>query len=70
MYSVGARGKIPADRGAETRQALYRPLTKWNTTIDRVDQIPHAVRSAFRAMTRGRPAPTHICLPTTCRSMR
>ena len=59
--SVGARGKFPLTE--LDQQALYRPLTKWNTTIDRVDQIPHAVRSAFRAMTTGRPGSAHICLP-------
>ena len=59
--SVGARGKFPLTE--LDQQALYKPLTKWNTTIDRVDQIPHAVRSAFRAMTVGRPGATHICLP-------
>lgn len=59
--SVGARGKFPLTE--LDQQSLYRPLTKWNTTIDRADQIPHAVRSAFRAMTTGRPGATHICLP-------
>ena len=59
--SVGARGKFPLTE--LDQQALYQPLTKWNTTIDRVDQIPHAVRSAFRAMVTGRPGATHICLP-------
>lgn len=59
--SVGARGKFPLTE--LDQQALYKPLTKWNTTIDRVDQIPGAVRSAFRAMTTGRPGATHICLP-------
>ena len=59
--SVGSRGKFPLTE--LDQQALFKPLTKWNTTIDRVDQIPHAVRSAFRAMTTGRPGATHICLP-------
>jgi acetolactate synthase-1/2/3 large subunit len=59
--SVGSRGKFPLTE--LDQEALYRPLTKWNTTIDRVDQIPHAVRSAFRAMTTGRPGSAHICLP-------
>jgi acetolactate synthase-1/2/3 large subunit len=59
--SVGARGKFPLTE--LDQKSLYKPLTKWNTTIDRVDQIPHAVRSAFRAMTTGRPGATHICLP-------
>ena len=59
--SVGSRGKFPLTE--LDQQALYKPLTKWNTTIDRVDQIPHAFRSAFRAMTTGRPGAAHICMP-------
>ena len=59
--SVGSRGKYPLTE--LDQHALYRPLTKWNTRIDRVDQIPGAVRSAFRAMTTGRPGAAHICLP-------
>jgi len=59
--NVGSRGKFPLTE--LDQQAMYKPLTKWNTTIDRVDQIPHAVRSAFRAMVTGRPGATHICLP-------
>ncbi|HUP30304.1 MAG TPA: thiamine pyrophosphate-binding protein [Usitatibacter sp.] len=59
--SVGARGKFPLTE--LDQQSLYRPLTKWNTTVDRVDQIPSAVRGAFRAMTTGRPGAAHICLP-------
>ena len=58
---VASRGKFPLTE--LDQQSLYRPLTKWNTRIDRVDQIPHAVRSAFRAMTTGRPGAAHICLP-------
>ena len=59
--SVGARGKFPLTE--LDQPALYKPLTKWNTRVDRVDQIPHAVRSAFRAMTTGRPGAAHIALP-------
>jgi acetolactate synthase-1/2/3 large subunit len=59
--SVGARGKFPLTE--LDQQSLYRPLTKWNTTLDRVDQIPAAVRGAFRAMTTGRSGAAHICLP-------
>jgi acetolactate synthase-1/2/3 large subunit len=58
---VGSRGKFPLTE--LDQQSLYRPLTKWNTTVDRVDQIPGAVRGAFRAMTTGRPGAAHICLP-------
>ena len=59
--SVGSRGKYPLTE--LDQQALYRPLTKWNTTVDRVDQIPGVVRGAFRAMTTGKPGSAHICLP-------
>ncbi len=59
--SVGARGRFPLTE--LDQRALYAPLTKWNTVIDRVDQIPHAMRSAFRAMTTGRPGAAHIGLP-------
>jgi len=59
--SVGSRGKFPLTE--LDQRSLYRPLTKWNTTIDRVDQIPGAVRSAFRVMTTGRTGAAHICLP-------
>jgi acetolactate synthase-1/2/3 large subunit len=59
--SVGSRGKFPLTE--LDQQALYKPLTKWNTTVDRVDQIPGAVRGAFRAMTTGRPGAAHICFP-------
>ena len=37
------------------QQSLFRPVTKWNTTIDLASQIPGAVRNAFRAMTTGKP---------------
>ena len=59
--SVASRGKFPLTE--LDQQALYRPLTKWNTTVDRAEQIPGAVRGAFRAMTPGRPGAAHICLP-------
>jgi acetolactate synthase-1/2/3 large subunit len=59
--SVGSRGKYPLTE--LDQEALYRPLTKWNTTIDRADQIPGAVRAAFRAATTGRPGAAHLCLP-------
>ncbi|MBI3042731.1 MAG: thiamine pyrophosphate-binding protein [Betaproteobacteria bacterium] len=42
---------------------LFRPLTKWNAVLDRADKIPETVRSAFRAMTTGRPGAAHLCFP-------
>ena len=44
-------------------RAVIAPLTKWNAVADRVDQIPHLFRTAFRAMTTGRPGAAHIGLP-------
>jgi acetolactate synthase I/II/III large subunit len=58
---VTSRGRYPLtelDQGA-----LFRPLTKWNTVCDRVEQVPQAIRSAFRQMTTGRPGAAHIGLP-------
>jgi acetolactate synthase-1/2/3 large subunit len=58
---VGSRGRYPLTE--LDQEALFRPLTKWNTVCDRADQVPHAIRSAFRQMTTGRPGATHIGLP-------
>ncbi len=59
--SVSSRGKFPLTE--LDQQSLYRPLTKWNATINRVEEIPGAVRGAFRAMTTGKPGAAHLCLP-------
>ncbi|HEX2827998.1 MAG TPA: thiamine pyrophosphate-binding protein [Burkholderiales bacterium] len=58
---VLSRGRYPLTE--LDQDALYRPLTKWNTVVDRAEQIPQAIRSAFREMTTGRPGATHIGLP-------
>ncbi len=59
--SVGSYGKYPLTE--VDQEALMRPLTKWNTVIKRADHIPRMVRSAFRAMTTGRPGAAHLGLP-------
>jgi acetolactate synthase-1/2/3 large subunit len=59
--ALGSRGKYPLTE--LDQRALYKPLTCWNTMIDRVDQIPHAVRSAFRHITSARPGAAHIGVP-------
>src|SRR5678815_3810756 len=58
---VVSRGRYPLTE--LDQDALYRPLTKWNTVCDRAEQIPQAIRSAFREMTTGRPGSAHIGLP-------
>ncbi|MCP5036586.1 MAG: thiamine pyrophosphate-binding protein [Rhodobacteraceae bacterium] len=59
--SIGAYGKYPLTE--VDQEALMRPLTKWNTVIRRGDHIPRMVRTAFRAMTTGRPGAAHLGLP-------
>jgi acetolactate synthase-1/2/3 large subunit len=59
--SVSARGRYTLtelDQGA-----LMRPVTKWNTVLDRAQDIPRVFRNAFRQMTTGRPGAAHIALP-------
>jgi acetolactate synthase I/II/III large subunit len=58
---VLSRGRYPLTE--LDQEALYRPLTKWNTVCDRAEQIPQAFRAAFRYMTTGRPGAAHIGLP-------
>lgn len=42
---------------------LFRPITKWNQRVERIDAIPEMVRKAFRVAQREKPGPTHIELP-------
>lgn len=59
--AVGSRGRFTLtelDQGA-----LMRPVTKWNTVVERSQEIPRAFRAAFGEMTNGRPGAAHIALP-------
>jgi acetolactate synthase-1/2/3 large subunit len=42
---------------------MFRPVTKWNTRVERIDAIPEIVRKAFRIAELEKPGPTHIELP-------
>ncbi len=42
---------------------MLRPVTKWNTRVERIDAIPEIVRKAFRIAELEKPGPTHIELP-------
>jgi acetolactate synthase I/II/III large subunit len=59
--AVTSRGRFTLTELDQT--ALFRPVTKWNTVIDRASKIPETVRSAFTHMTTGRPGSAHIGLP-------
>ncbi len=43
--------------------ALFRPLTKWNASLDNAARLPAMMRRAFREMTTGRPGAVHLALP-------
>ncbi len=45
------------------QEALFRPVTKWNTVIASAGELPRMVRRAFREMTAGRPGAVHLGLP-------
>lgn len=59
--ATSARGKYPLTELDQS--ALFRPLTKWNASLDDAARLPAMVRAAFRAMTTGRPGATHLALP-------
>jgi len=59
--SVSARGRYALTE--LDQQALFRPLTKWNTVLDAAADIPRVLRNAFKQMTTGRPGAVHIGLP-------
>ena len=45
------------------QEAMYKPITKWNTRITDAALIPEMVRKAFRIATTGRPGPVQIIIP-------
>ena len=59
--SVASRGRYALT--ALDQGALMRPVTKWNTVLDRAQDIPRIFRAAFNQMTTGRPGAAHIALP-------
>ncbi|MGI9371596.1 MAG: thiamine pyrophosphate-binding protein [Hyphomicrobiales bacterium] len=59
--STNSRGRYPLTE--LDQPALFKPLTKWNTSLDDANRLPAMVRAAFRAMTTGRPGATHLAFP-------
>ena len=59
--STTSRGKYPLTELDQV--ALFRPLTKWNATLDDASRLPAMLRTAFRAMTTGTPGAVHLALP-------
>lgn len=56
-----SRGRYPLTELDQT--ALFRPVTKWNASLDDAARLPAMIRQAFRAMTTGRPGAVHLALP-------
>jgi acetolactate synthase-1/2/3 large subunit len=48
---------------------MLAPVTKWNTSVQRIGAIPEIVRKAFRTATLEKPGPTHIELPENIAAM-
>lgn len=42
---------------------VFKPITKWNHRVSRVEEIPEAVHEAFRQMETGRPRPVELEIP-------
>ena len=59
--SVGARGRYTLTELDQA--ALMGPVTKWNTVLNRAEDLPAAFREAFKRITTGRPGAAHIALP-------
>lgn len=60
---VGTRAKGHYPLTELDQDGLMRPLTKYNSVIQHADQVPDAVRTAFRTMTTGRPGSAHLGFP-------
>ena len=48
---------------------MLAPVTKWNTSVQRIEAIPEIVRKAFRIAILEKPGPTHIELPENLAAM-
>ena len=47
----------------EDQLDVFRPITKWNHRVTRVEEIPAAVHEAFRHLKTGRPRPVELEVP-------
>ncbi|MCB2135681.1 MAG: thiamine pyrophosphate-binding protein [Rhodobacteraceae bacterium] len=56
-----SRGRYPLTELDQV--SLFRPLTKWNASLDQASALTAMVRKAFRVMTTGRPGAVHLALP-------
>ena len=62
MAGRGVLQEIERVRVADSLRVL-EPVAKYAQAVTRVEQLPHALRRAWRAMTTGRPGPAVLSLP-------
>ncbi|QGA53734.1 thiamine pyrophosphate-binding protein [Sulfolobus sp. E5-1-F] len=43
--------------------SLFRPITKDTITVYKIEELPHAIRRAYRLSTSGKPGPVHVRIP-------
>jgi len=44
--------------------SLFKPITKETITVFKVEDLPHAIRRAFRSSTSGKTGPVHVRIPS------
>jgi len=59
--STASRGRYPLTELDQV--SLFKPVTKWNASLDDATRLPAMVRAAFKAMTSGTPGAAHLALP-------
>lgn len=47
----------------EDQLDVFKPITRWNSRVTRVEEIPEAVHEAFRHLKTGRPRPVELEIP-------
>jgi len=62
MTGRGVLQEIERGRAADSIRVL-EPVAKYSQAVTRVEQLPHALGRALRAMTTGRPGPAVLSLP-------
>src|ERR1039457_4311226 len=63
---TGQAGSGPTHQGTQPYVdvvSLFRPVTKWNTSLRIPEMIPEAIRKAFKVAQTEKPGATHIEIP-------
>jgi len=72
---VALTGQVSRDRmHKESHQyvdmeAIFHPITKWNTLLQKPEVLPEIVRKAFKVAEQEKPGPTHLDIPEDVAAM-